>query len=349
MERKRTPTERLAAPAGTGGPPAAVVGRFAVRAMAALAMTALCTAPLLARAEWPERPLKMVVPYAAGAGPDVALRPIAEAMGRELGKPVVIDNRPSAGGIVGTQLVASAAPDGYTIGYGNMVTLAVNRSFYTRLPYDPEKDLAPIGLAVGNAYVLVARKDLPANNLAELVAYAKQHPGKVVMGSLGIGSGAHLAGELVQGSTGIRMLHVPYKSGAQALGDMVNGQVDVMFDNVSGIQQFIAGNQIKALAVTSRQRVPVLPDVPTMEESGIQGIDVVAWGGLVAPAGTPAPVIRKLNAALNKALADPAVVKANAALSIEAMPSTPEAFTSLIRSEVPRWAATVKRAGIKAD
>jgi tripartite-type tricarboxylate transporter receptor subunit TctC len=262
---------------------------------------------------------------------------------------VVIDNRPSAGGIVGTQLVASAAPDGYTIGYGNMVTLAVNRSFYTRLPYDPEKDLAPIGLAVGNAYVLVARKDLPANNLAELVAYAKQHPGKVVMGSLGIGSGAHLAGELVQGSTGIRMLHVPYKSGAQALGDMVNGQVDVMFDNVSGIQQFIAGNQIKALAVTSRQRVPVLPDVPTMEESGIQGIDVVAWGGLVAPAGTPAPVIRKLNAALNKALADPAVVKANAALSIEAMPSTPEAFTSLIRSEVPRWAATVKRAGIKAD
>ena len=130
---------------------------------------------------------------------------------------------------------------------------------------------------------------------------------------------------------------------------MVNGQVDVMFDNVSGIQQFIAGKQIKALAVTSPQRVPVLPDVPTMEESGIKGIDVVAWGGLVAPAGTPVPVIRKLNAALNKALADPAVVKANAALSIEAMPSTPEAFTSLIRSEVPRWGATVKRAGIKAD
>ncbi|WP_255519830.1 tripartite tricarboxylate transporter substrate binding protein [Cupriavidus sp. IK-TO18] len=337
MEKTRTPTERP------------VVTRFAVRAMAALAITALCTAPLLARAEWPERPLKMVVPYAAGAGVDVALRPIAEAMGRELGKPVVIDNRPSAGGIVGTQLVATSAADGYTIGYGNMVTLAVNRTFYTRLPYDPEKDLAPIGLAIGNAYVLVARKDLPANNLAELVAYAKQHPGKVVMGSLGIGSGAHLAGELVQGSTGIRMMHVPYKSGAQALGDMVNGQVDVMFDNVSGIQQFIAGKQIKALAVTSLQRVPVLPQVPTVDESGIKGFEVVAWGGLVAPAGTPMPVIRKLNAALNKALADPAVVKANAALSIEAMPSTPEAFASLIRSEVPRWGATVRRAGIKAD
>ncbi|AQV98939.1 ABC transporter substrate-binding protein [Cupriavidus necator] len=323
--------------------------RFALQTLAALAMAVLCAAPLPVRAEWPERPLKLIVPYTAGSGVDVALRPVAEAMARELGKPVGIDNRPSAGGIVGTTLVATSAPDGYTVGYGNLVTLAINRSFYGKLPYDPEKDIEPVGLAIGNAYVVTARKDLPVNTFAELIAYARSRPGKVVMGSLGIGSASHLAGELIQAQTGISMLHAPYKSGAQALGDMVNGQVDVLIDNISGVQQFIAGKQIKALAVTSLQRVPVLPNVPTIDESSIKGFEVVAWGGLIVPAGTPRPIIRKLNAALNKSLADPAVVKAYAALSIEAMPSTPAAFTSLIQSEVPRWAASVKRAGIKAD
>lgn len=346
MKNRRAPTNRSNESVELEG---SVSGRLAVRVMGALAAAAICAAPLLAHAEWPERPIKLVVPYAAGAGVDVAARPIAEAMGRELGKPVVIDNRPSAGGIVGTQMVATSAPDGYTIGYGNIVTLAINRSFYTKLPYDPERDLEPIGMALGNAYVLAARKDLPVNSFADLIAYARQRPGKVVIGSLALGSGAHLASELIQVSTGIKMLYVPYKSGAQVLSDMVNGQVDVMLDNIVGVQQFIAAKQIKPLAVTSLQRVPVLQGVPTIDESGVKGFEVVAWGGLVAPVGTPKPVIRKLNAALNKALADPAVIKANAALSLEAMPSTPEAFAKLIRSEVPKWAAMVKQAGIKAD
>ncbi|QOT81254.1 tripartite tricarboxylate transporter substrate binding protein [Cupriavidus basilensis] len=277
------------------------------------------------------------------------MRPIAEVMGRELGQPVVLDNRGSAGGIVGTQVLAASAPDGYTIGYGNLVTLAINRAFYTKLPYDPEKDIEPVGLAVSNAYVLIARKDFPASNLEELIAYARKHPGKVVMGSPGVGSAGQLAGELIKASTGTVMLHVPYKSGAQALGDIVNGQVDIMIDNISAVQQFIQSGRVKPLAVTSLQRASVLPNVPTIDESGIKGFNVVAWGGVVAPAGTPKAVIRKLNAALNSALRDPAVVRANALLSVDAMPSTPAEFSTLIHSEVPKWAASVKRAGVRAD
>ncbi|EHP40182.1 extra-cytoplasmic solute receptor family protein 77 [Cupriavidus basilensis OR16] len=277
------------------------------------------------------------------------MRPIAEVMGRELGQPVVLDNRGSAGGIVGTQVLAAAAPDGYTIGYGNLVTLAINRAFYTKLPYDPEKDIEPVGLAVSNAYVLIARKDFPASNLEELIAYARKHPGKVVMGSPGVGSAGHLAGELIKSSTGTVMLHAPYKSGAQALGDMVNGQVDIMIDNISGVLQFVQSGRVKPLAVTSLQRASVLPNVPTIDESGIKGFNVVAWGGVVAPAGTPKAVIRKLNAALNSALRDPAVIRANALLSVDAMPSTPAEFSTLIHSEVPKWAESVKRAGVRAD
>ncbi|WP_237717214.1 Bug family tripartite tricarboxylate transporter substrate binding protein [Cupriavidus basilensis] len=289
------------------------------------------------------------MPYAAGSGVDVTMRPIAEVMGRELGQPVVLDNRGSAGGIVGTQVLAAAAPDGYTIGYGNLVTLAINRAFYTKLPYDPEKDIEPVGLAVSNAYVLIARKDFPASNLEELIAYARKHPGKVVMGSPGVGSAGHLAGELIKSSTGTVMLHAPYKSGAQALGDMVNGQVDIMIDNISGVLQFVQSGRVKPLAVTSLQRASVLPNVPTIDESGIKGFNVVAWGGVVAPAGTPKAVIRKLNAALNSALRDPAVIRANALLSVDAMPSTPAEFSTLIHSEVPKWAESVKRAGVRAD
>ncbi|WP_416051020.1 Bug family tripartite tricarboxylate transporter substrate binding protein [Cupriavidus basilensis] len=314
-----------------------------------LFLFSLLTAAAFARAEWPDRPIKLIVPYAAGSGVDVTMRPIAEVMGRELGQPVVLDNRGSAGGIVGTQVLAASAPDGYTIGYGNLVTLAINRAFYTKLPYDPEKDIEPVGLAVSNAYVLIARKDFPASNLEELIAYAHKHPGKVVMGSPGVGSAGQLAGELIKASTGTVMLHVPYKSGAQALGDIVNGQVDIMIDNISAVQQFIQSGRVKPLAVTSLQRASVLPNVPTIDESGIKGFNVVAWGGVVAPAGTPKAVIRKLNAALNSALRDPAVVRANALLSVDAMPSTPAEFSTLIHSEVPKWAASVKRAGVRAD
>jgi len=323
---------------------------FPRRARRALALClALLAAAGAAHAEWPERPIKLIVPYVAGSGPDVVLRPIADALGRELGQPVIVDNRGGAGGIVGTQLLASAAPDGYTIGFGNLVTLAINKSMYPKLPYDPQRGLAPISLAISNALVLVARNDFPAGNVRELIDYARKHPGKVSVGSLGVGSSAHLAGEMLKSETGTVMLHVPYKSGQQAVGDIAGGQLDVMIDNVAGVLPFIRSGQVKVLGATSLARVPVLPDVPTVDESAVRGFEVVSWGGIVAPAGTPRPVIDRLNAAVAKALRDPAVLTLNETLSVDATPSTPEQFASLIASEIPRWGAMVRRSGASAD
>ncbi|MDP3519420.1 MAG: tripartite tricarboxylate transporter substrate binding protein [Hydrogenophaga sp.] len=280
---------------------------------------------------------------------DVAIRPIADAMARQLGQPMVVDNRPSAGGIIGSQALAAAAPDGYTVGYGNLVTLAINASFFSKLPYNPEKDFERVGLISGNAYVLVARNELPVSNWQELLDYSRKHPGKLSVGSPGVGSAGQLAGELLKKDTGITMEHVPYKAGTQAVGDMVGGQLDLMIDNVAALLPMIQQQRIKALAVTSLARLPVLPSVPTLNESGVKGFDVVAWGGLLAPAGTPKAVVERLNAALRKALEDPKVVQTHTTFAITSMPSTPDEFLALQRKEVPRWADAVKRAGVKGD
>jgi tripartite-type tricarboxylate transporter receptor subunit TctC len=321
--------------------------------MAAAAALATTTSATVAQAQdnnWPQKPLRFIVPYAAGSGVDVSMRPVADAMARELGQAVAVDNRPSAGGIVGTQLIATAPPDGYTFGYGNITTLAINTSFFTKLPYNTEKDLAPIGLFMANAYVVVARNSLPADNFQELLAYGrKSGNNKLSVGNPAIGGAGHLTGELLRAQTGLPMEAVPYKTGTQAVGDMVNGQLDLTIENVSAVLPFIQSGQIKALAVTSAKRVSVLPQVPTLAESGVPGFDVVAWGGLVAPAGTPKKAIDRLNAAMRKAMADPAVVRAHAALSVEPMLSSPEEFTALVKQETPRWAEVVKRAGVKAD
>ncbi|WP_423456085.1 Bug family tripartite tricarboxylate transporter substrate binding protein [Ottowia sp. VDI28] len=301
-----------------------------------------------ALADWPERPVRMVVPYAAGSGVDVAMRPVADALARELGQPVVVDNRGGAGGLIGTQVVATAAPDGYTIGFGNVVTLAINRSFYTKLPYDPES-LIPVGLAVGNPYVVIARNDFPASNFRELIAYARSNPGRVMMGSPGHGSAGHLAAAMIESATGISFSMVPYKTGYQGVGDMVNKQLDVMMENIAAVGPFVADKRVKALAVTSLTRAVSMPGVPTVDESGIQKYEILAWGGLVAPAGTPRPVVLKLNAALARAMQDPKVTAAHKALSIDAHQSTPEQFAELIQRETVRWGEMVKRTGVKAD
>lgn len=300
-------------------------------------------------AEWPDKPIRFIVPYAAGSGVDVAMRPIADAMARQLGQPLVVDNRPSAGGIIGSQALATAVPDGYTIGYGNLVTLAINASFFSKLPYNPEKDFERVGLISGNAYVLAARNDLPVNNWQDLLAYSRNNPGKLSVGSPGVGSAGQLAGELLKTETGISMSHVPYKAGVQAVGDMVGGQLDLMIDNVAALLPMLQQQRIKALAVTSRARLPVLSKVPTLHESGVKDFDVVAWGGLLAPAGTPKPIVERLNLALRKALEDPKVVQTHATFAITSMPSTPEEFLALQRKELPRWADAVKRAGVKGD
>lgn len=314
-----------------------------------IVVAGLAAAAVGAWAEYPERPLKFIVPYAAGSGVDVSMRPVADAMGRELGQAIAVDNRPSAGGIVGTQAVVTAAPDGYTVGYGNLVTLSINTAFFSKLPYAPAKDLVPIGLISSNAYVVIVRKDLPVRNLQELIAYGRAHPGQLSVGSPGIGSAGHLTGELLKAETGLDMVQVPYKTGTQAVGDMVNGQLDVTIENIAAVLPFVQQGRVKAIAVTSAKRASVLPEVATVAESGVPGFDVVAWGAMVAPAGTPRKVVDRLNAALRAALADPAVLRAYAALSVDALPSSPEELSALMKRETPRWAEAVRRAGVKGD
>ncbi len=312
-------------------------------------VAALAAAALAASAQYPERPVKFIVPYAAGSGVDVAMRPVADAMARELGQAMIVDNRPSAGGIVGTQALVSSANDGYTVGYGNLVTLSINPAFFSKLSYVPEKDLVPVGLISSNAYVLIVRKDLPVRSLQELVAYGREHPGKLSVGTPGIGSAGHLTGELLKTETGLTMVQVPYKTGTQAVADMVNGQLDVTIENISAVLPFVQQGRVKAIAVTSAKRAAVLPEVPTVAESGVPGFEVVAWGALMAPAGTSRKTVDRLNTALRAALVDPAVVRANAALSIEALPSSPEELSALMKREKPRWAEAVRRAGVKGD
>ncbi len=304
---------------------------------------------LSAQAEWPDKPIKMIVPYAAGSGVDVVARPIAMAMGKALGQTVMVDNKSSAGGIIGTQAVATAAPDGYTFGFGNLVTLAINKSYFSKLPYNPEKDLQPVGGTLSNAYVLIARNNFPANNFKEFVDYVRSHPGKVSYGTPGVGSAAHLAGETISARNGLQIIHVPYKSGMQGVTDMVGGQLDLTIDNIAGVLPFIKDGRVKALAVTSLKRLPSLPDVATMSESGMSNFEVVAWGGFVAPTGTPKAIIEKLNAALHAALKDPTVVKQSQDFSMEIKLTSAEEFGELARTETQRWAAAVKAAGVHGD
>lgn len=321
----------------------------ACRALVFTAATLALASAAQERPHYPVRPVKFIVPYAAGSGVDVSMRPVADAMARHLGQAVVVDNRPGAGGIVGSQAVAAAAADGYTVGYGNLVTLSINPSYFSRLPYAPEKDFAPVGLISANPYVLAVRPELPVRSLQDLVAYGREHPGKLSVGTTGAGGGAHLISELLRMETGLTLAHVPYRTGAQAAGDMVNGQLDVVIDNISAVLPYIQKERIRAIAVTSAQPVPSLPGVPPVAQSGVPGFDVVAWGALVAPAGTPREVIDRLNAALRAALADPAVIRGNATRSVEVLPSSPQELRARMRSEALRWAEVVRRAGIKGD
>jgi tripartite-type tricarboxylate transporter receptor subunit TctC len=299
---------------------------------------------------WPTKPIKLVIPYAAGSGPDVATRPVAERMGKILGQPIVIENFSSAGGLIGAQNIAKAVPDGYTFGFVNQIILAVNKGLFAKLPYDPDKDFEPVGLLFDNPYILVAGKEFEPNNLTELIAYAKANPGKVSFGSgTGVGSGSHLIGETMKSMSKVDIVHVPYRSGTQALSDLVSGRVDVMFDNVNGVQQFIVNGSAKALAVTSSQRLAAMPNVPTMAESGFPGFNVLAWGGIVAPKGVSAAIVDQMNKAMAQALKSPEVVQVNATMSLNPISSTPQEFSKFIASEKVKWSELVRVSGAKAQ
>ena len=302
-----------------------------------------------ASAQYPEKPIRFIVPYAPGSSPDAISRLLASELSRQLGRQLVIDNKPGASAMIGTELAARAAPDGYTIVYANVGTLAINPSLFSKLAYRPEKDLAPVGLMGFVQNALVVRNDLPVKSVKELIEYARKNPGRLTMASSGNGTTGHLGGELFKSMTGTFMVHVPYRGSPPAFTDLIGGQVDLMFDNmISALPQIKAG-KVRALGVSGLKRSPLLPDVPTIDEQGVKGYETIAWGGIAVPAGTPRDIVLRLNAEINKAL-DSAVVKAGyVTMAFEPTPGPPEALSSLARTETPKWAAVIKRAGAKAD
>ncbi|RYX95393.1 MAG: tripartite tricarboxylate transporter substrate binding protein [Comamonadaceae bacterium] len=320
------------------------LNRMARLLAAAMAMAMTAT---LAHADFPDRPIRLVVPFAAGGATDVVARALAAAMSKNLGQQIVIDNRPGAGGILAGNLVAKAPADGYTLLVGSIGLLSLSPNLRSDLPYNPQDSFAPVVLVSATPNLIVANPQLKANNLRELVALAKASPGKIAFASSGQATSTHLSGELFQSMAGIELVHVPYKGGAPALNDLLAGQVLLMFDTMSAVPSVKAG-KLRALAITGATRSPLLPDVPTVAEAGLPGYATSSWNGLVAPAGTPAAVIAKLNAEANRALAQADVQKALTADGSEPRGGTAAEFGQFIGAETRRWGNLIKSAGIKA-
>jgi tripartite-type tricarboxylate transporter receptor subunit TctC len=296
---------------------------------------------------WPAKSITLVATYAAGGFADTRMRLLARKLTDKLGQPVVVENKSGAGGVIGTAVIAKAAPDGYTIGSGNLAPLAVNPTLMTMLPYNPQKDLAPVILIENSPLVLSVANSLPVKNLADLIALAKKDPGKLTFGSSGIGGAHHLSGEMFRNLANIDIVHVPYKGGAPASTDLMAGHLSMMFEMGYAALPAIKGQKIRPLAVTSTKRLALLPDVPTMVELGISDFESYNWQGIIAPAGTPAAIISKLNAALNEILLDPDVIKQISDTGSQAGGGTPEDFARFIASETTKWAKVIRAANIQ--
>jgi tripartite-type tricarboxylate transporter receptor subunit TctC len=300
-------------------------------------------------ADYPARPVTVVVGFPPGGPSDVLARIVAKKLGELLGQPFVIDNRPGAGGNVAGEVVAHAPPDGYTLLMGNNSILATNASLYKKLDFDPEKDFAPISLVGTQGSVLVVNPNVPAHSMAELIALAKAHPGKLNFASSGYGAAAHLAGELFKAQAQIDIVHVPYKGAAAALQDVIAGQDQIMFATIASVVGHIKSGLVRPLAVTELKRAAILPDIPTIDELGLKGFDATTWHGLVAPAGTPPAIIEVLHHATVAALADPDVRRALGALGVDIESDTPAEFAAYIKAEIPKWAAVIKASGAKME
>lgn len=324
--------------------------------LAAMASTALFSVAniSLAQTAWPTKPVKIVVPFAPGGTTDILARAVAPELSKAFGQPFIIDNRAGAGGNVGADIVAKSPGDGYTLLMGTVGTHGINKALYARMPFDPQKDFAPITLVAGVPNVMVMNADkakaLGINNVLDFIKYAKANPGKLNMASSGNGTSIHLAGELFKSMTGTFMLHFPYRGSSPALLDMLGGSMDVMFDNLPTSLPHIKSGKLKALAVTSAQRSAVLPDVPTVEEAGqLKGFEASSWFGLLAPAGTPPDVVSRLQQETAKALNSPAIKEKLLAQGAIPSGNTPAEFARLIDSEIKKWAQVVKVSGAKVD
>ncbi|OZI61943.1 Bug family tripartite tricarboxylate transporter substrate binding protein [Bordetella genomosp. 11] len=306
---------------------------------------AVCSA---AASAYPDRPIRIVLGFPAGGGADVVLRTVTPGLAEELGQPVFVDNRPGAGGNLGMDAVAKAAPDGYTLLMA-APGLATNASLYENLPFDPAKDFTAVGMVSSVPNVLVVNPSLPVHSVADLIAYAKSHPGELNYASSGIGTSLHLAGALFERDAGVKMTHVPYRGGPAAINDLIGGQVQLMFSVLPLATPQIKAGKLRALAVTGQTRSAALPDVPTMIEAGLKGYTATTWNGLVAPAGTPAPIVDKINAALQKVLDRPDVQKTFAGMGQDVVKDTPEQFAAMLKAETEKWQQVIKAAGIKAE
>lgn len=313
-----------------------------------LAATALLTSPPAPAQTWPTKPIRVVVNFPPGGAADQLARLIGQPLSEALGQPVVIENRGGANGNIGGEAVAKAAPDGYTLLMSSGGMVSVNPHLYDRMPFDPARELVPVAAAARVLVFLVVRPDLPPKNIGEFVAYLKERPGKLSYGSPGIGSSPHLAGEMFKSQTGTFAVHVPYRGAAPALQDLLAGQIDFYFDPGIGLQQVKAG-KLRLLAVGSPRRSPLFPDTPTLEQAGLKGFDADTVFGFYAPAGTPQPVIARLNTEINKTLALPAVRERIAQLGGEAAPGTPAAFHDRAMADSQRFGAIIKERGIRAD
>ena len=320
------------------------------RTLVALAAATFATAlsPALAQG-YPAKPIRIVVPFPAGGATDILARAAAQKMTEAWGQPVVVDNRPGAGGNIGSDAVAKAPNDGYTLLMGTVGTHAINASLYAKMPYDHVKDFVPIVLVAGVPNVLVVHPSVPVSSVQELIAYGKANPGKLNFASSGSGTSIHLSGELFKTMTGVQMTHVPYKGSAPAVSDLLGGQVQLMFDNLPVSLPHIKGGKLKALAVTSRARAASLPDVPTLHESGLPGFDASSWFGLLAPAGTPADVITKVNGEVAKWIASAEGRERLAAVGANPAGGTPDDFAKHIAAETTKWAKVVKDSGAKVE
>ncbi|MBL8307841.1 MAG: tripartite tricarboxylate transporter substrate binding protein [Rubrivivax sp.] len=298
---------------------------------------------------WPAKPIRIVVPFPPGGGTDIIARETSQRVAKATGWTFVIDNKPGAGGNLGVDSVAKSPADGYTLVLGQSSNLAINPTLYSKLPYDPQKDLAPIVLVANAPLVMVTGMNTPYKSLADAVNAARAKPGHINFASPGNGTVAHLTSELFQKAAGVKTQHVPYKGAAQALTDVVGGTVDLYMSSVPTLLGQIKQGKLRPLAVTSAKRVDDLPAVPTINESGYKGFDAVTWFGLLAPVGTPKDVIARLNAEFNKALKDPELVKRLGDEGADTAGGTPEQFAALIRDEIPRWGKVVKESGAKVD
>ncbi len=320
----------------------------------ALAAIGFIAIPAAAQSGWPNKPVRIVVPFAPGGTTDILARAVAPELAKAFGQPFVVDNRAGAGGNVGADLVAKSPADGYTILMGTVGTHGINKSIYAKMPFDPQKDFAPITLVAGVPNVMVMNTEKAAklgiNNVADFVKYAKANPGKFSMASSGNGTSIHLAGELFKSQNGIFMTHIPYRGSGPALLDLIGGNVDVMFDNLPSAIPQIKGGKLKAFAVTSAERSAAMPELPTVAEAGkLKGFEASSWFGLLAPAGTPPEIVSRIQQEVSKALATPAIKEKMLAQGAIPSGNTPQEFAKLIDSEITKWAQVVKVSGAKVD